>query len=223
MKHETLNSIIAILGLGIAIFSTAYQLWPEADRLNVTVESRVDIGLPTSIIEKAVPNATNGELDPAIGPISWKIRVYNDSDRNVSITKYDFLGLSNTRLFQTNAFRERLSAFDPSLNDQVLPDNIGPRETKAYLFSFFLPFTSQHNLLETCRPNSDNFKAFERCFFLNGYDLFGNKVMASKNINFPDDNISVEWVGVEFKPAFLIDLQTGDGSRFSTTFSYFPF
>lgn len=89
MKHETLNSIIALLGLGLAAVTAWQQFGPKSDSLSVVNEGRVDLGRMLDIASNGNIDPLTGESLPVLGPITWKIRVHNLSPHTVAIVSFD--------------------------------------------------------------------------------------------------------------------------------------
>jgi len=220
MKHETFYSIIAALGLVIALFVAAHQFWPQADQLDVVSEGIVDIGRPITIQRKAFMDPSSGTPEALVGSVTWKVRIHNSMDRTVSIVSYKLFGLSGDNLYYSSSFGEKLSSVTFPNEIQILPDNIGPRETKAYLLSTFMPIQDTE-MLDKCISHNRNLSEFGKCYFKAGMDMFGNPVTPYLD---EDGNVfGARWENGGEVPNFLLDIETADGSKFSTTFAYWPF
>lgn len=77
MKHETINSIVGVLGLVIASVTAVSQFWPEAERLQVVVEGRTETGRPVVVSGFGLLRGGDEKASPLFGPVSWKIRFFN--------------------------------------------------------------------------------------------------------------------------------------------------
>ena len=220
MKHEYFNSIVALLGLTVATVTAIFQFWPNADALQIVTESRVDVGKKVEITKFGAPNLNTGGTDPVFGPVTWKIRVYNPLDQGVSLVGYKFFQLDeNNQKIYSSAFADRLSPVGVSLNVLDLPDNIGARETKAYFFSFMVPFKNNAD----CNSKNANIHEFEKCFWAEGVDFLGNSVESTFDQSAPPKLIFTRWLGREHNPRFSLELETADGSFFKTEITYYPF
>lgn len=223
MKHETFNSIIAILGLSVAAITAWHQFVPVSDRVELTSEGRINLGRNLEVNPVGLGALYGGKPMSAAGPVTWKVRVYNASDRPVSIVSFSIFLLSeDDRKIQYSAMRERLSPYDSSLAEQMLPDKIGAREAKAYLISLSMPFERDQGGDPKCEDEVTRLRDLERCFFLKGRDLFGNPVTVTRYDSDPSGPISVRWDQGNASPRFSAVFETADGSEFETRLSYFP-
>lgn len=223
MKHQTFNSIIAALGLSLAATTAWYQFAPAADRIELTSEGRINLGRNLEFSPVGL-GALYGDRPMSVaGPVTWKVRVYNASDRPVSVVSFSVYLLSeNGGRVRYSAMRERLSPFDVSLAEQVLPDKIGAREAKAYLISLSMPFERDQNGDPKCEDEATQLRDLERCFFFKRRDLFGNPVSVTRYDSAPSGSFSVSWDQGHTGPHFSVVFETADGSQFATRLSYFP-
>lgn len=220
MKHETFNSIIAFLGLGLAAVTAWDQFGPKSDFIALANEGRIEVGRRLEIEPIGTIDTTTGRNQPVVGPVTWKIRVDNATDRPVSIVSFDaFLLGENSGRIQYSTMRESLLAFDPAMSVQALPENIPPNESRAYLVSLFVPFSSDEDTESKCDDSAESLGGLERCFLQKGRDMFGNQVEV---VDYGSAGISAQWTGGFSGPNFEIVLETADGSEFSTQLSFFP-
>lgn len=224
MKHETFNSILGALGLSLAAITAWYQFAPVSDKIDLVSEGRVNLGHSIEYQPAGLSVFFFGDAPMLVGgPVSWKIRAFNSTDRPISVVGYSvYLLNEDDRRIQASALKGRLSPFDASLTEQILPDSIASREAKAYLVSLSLPFTRDQSVENKCEDQTNQLRDLERCFFLKGRDLFGNPVNVTKYSPEPDAPISVSWRHKFKGPRFTIVLETADGSQFEAKFSYFP-
>lgn len=125
MKHETINSIVGVLGLFIASVTAVSQFWPEAERLQVVVEGRTETGRPVVVSGFGLLRSVDEKTSPLFGPVSWKIRLFNNTERNLSVVGYQFFQLTEDGArISSNAFRDSISQFDLSLAEQSFPFSI---------------------------------------------------------------------------------------------------
>ena len=224
MKHESVNSIIGVIGLLIACVTAWFQFAPTADRIQLVSEGRITTGHPIEVLPVGGLDVHTFQPLPVIGPVTWKIRITNNTDKVVSIVSFRVFQLDDAgKEFYNSTMSERLSIQDASLEAQRLPDNIGANETKGYLVSLMMPIIPHEVERSKCIQNVDNLKEIERCFYVLGRDLFGNDVDAVFDESTPQKVIQVSWQSRKQQPKFRVDIETADGSMFSSDLSYFPF
>lgn len=221
MKHATVNSIVGSLLLLVAAITAWFQFSPTSDRLQVVSEGRVLSGMPLRVAAGKVPDPQTGTLHPVLGPISWKVRVHNETDRVVSIVDWRmFLIFGDEGLAQYSSMKPTLSGVDPSLTPLSLPINIPARETTAYLVSAFIPFDRDALEQSACFDPLPQIQEAERCVYSTGKDIFGNPISIKRYDSAIEGAYSVHWVNQERTPRFLIELDTADGSQFSANLYY---
>ena len=224
MKHETINSIVGVLGLVIASVTAISQFWPEAERLQVVVEGRTDTGRPVVVSGFGLLRDGDEEPSPLFGPVSWKIRLFNDTDRNLSVVGYQILQLTEDgKKISSNTFRDSVSPFDLSLAEQPFPFSINGYDATAVVISLMVPFRKEGEGVEKCAVPQQSVQEFERCFFKQGRDLFGNQVDTIQYDNTGPDMFGVKWNGATYSPRFLVEFETASGEVFSAEISYYPF
>jgi len=223
MKHETFNSLLGAIGLCVALVTAWYQFAPTSDSIEIVSEGRVNLGRDLEYQPVGLGAAFDGVPMSVAGPVSWKIRVYNASDRPVSVVAFSvFLLSEDDEGIQYSAMHERLSPFDASLSEQYLPVGVAPREAKAFLVSLAMPFSRDQSADGSCENQTTRLRELERCFFLKGRDLFGNPVTVTKYDDEPEGPMSVSWDQDNKGPRFSVVFETADGSQFETRLSYFP-
>lgn len=223
MKHETFNSIIAVLGLSLAAITAWHQFVPGSDHVELANEGRVNLGQKLEVNPTGSLDLDKGTPAPTVGPVTWKVRVYNASDRPVSIVKFSLFLLGDTGgRFQYSGMNDMLSPYDAPLSTQVLPDNISERASKAYLISLSMPFAPDSSSVPKCEEQATQLRGLERCFFFKGRDLFDNPVTVTQHGSEPSGPISVSWDKGAEGPLFAAVFETADGSEFEVHLSYFP-
>jgi len=224
-----LGIVIGALGLGVASYTAWHQFSPVSDKLTVTSEGRTRLNVPVKIIENATIDPHSGKAVPVIGPIFWKFRIYNSSDRVVSIVKFDVFYIpENGSKAQYSSMNAELLRYETPLHLQEIPENLEPRNTKAYLLSLFIPFKPLSGESKECAKDAMILESIESCLFLNGRDLFGNVVTTKNFINSnnkesPDSHNLYSWEHGISGPDFLIEIETADGSNFNSPINYFYF
>ncbi len=156
--------------------------------------------------------------------MSWKIRLFNDTDRNLSVVGYQIFQLTEdgTKI-SSNAFRDRVSQFDLSLPEQSFPFKINGYDATVVVISLMVPFREESESIEKCPAPQQSIQQLERCFFKQGRDLFGNQVEAIQYDNAAPGMFSVKWSGATYSPRFLVEFETASGAIFSAPISYYPF
>ncbi|MEZ9443214.1 hypothetical protein AB4516_18185 [Vibrio sp. 10N.222.54.F12] len=208
-KHETINSVIGILGLIVASITAYHQFMPESDQLELEVSS-----ILTSVPLKQYYNFEDGISDEKLkisGPFFWKITAYNSLDRTVTIKDID------TKLFSDNGgfitySDMNLGIFNRKLDPLSLPLSINANEAKVILVGLKVPIVNEASCFSSENTRSD----IERCYYEKGYDLFGNTVTK----NSPN---SFSWDSFTKAPVFLSTIRTGDNSKIYNELSFYPF
>lgn len=224
MKHETINSIVGVLGLFIASVTAVSQFWPEAERLQVVVEGRTETGRPISVSGIGLLRGGDEKVSPLFGPVSWKIRLFNETERNLSVVGYRIFQLAEDGAkISSNAFKDEISQFDLSLAEQPFPFSMGGYAASAVVISFMVPFKKENQDAEKCAERHQSIEHIERCFLKQGRDLFGNQVEVIQYDTAVPDMFSVKWSGATYSPKFLVEFETASGAVFSAPISYYPF
>lgn len=220
MKRETINSIIALLGLGLAAVTAWYQFGPKSDVITLVSEGRLEVGKQLEIAPFGGVDPASKEIRPVAGPVTWKIRVQNLTDRTVSLVSFKvFLLGDDDSPITYSAMGEVLSPYDASLPVQSLPVNIPANESRAYLVSLFVPFQGDKDPHEKCDDVANSLRGLERCFLEKGRDMFGNRV---ELLNPGSELFHAMWTDSFNGPRFAVVLETADGSTFNTQLSFLP-
>lgn len=220
MKHKAINTVIALFGLGLAAVTAWHQFGPKRDVIMLASEGRVEVARQLKIEPFGGLDPESGESLPLAGPVTWKIRAHNPTDRTVSLVSFQvFLLSKDDSPIQYSAMRELLSPFDATLPVQDLPENIPANESRAYLVSLFAPFKTDEDPQAKCDDDATNLQALERCFFEKGRDMFGNPVEV---LDTGSGLFATRWLGSFEGPRFVVVLETADGSKFFTQLSFRP-
>jgi len=222
MKHETLNSIIAVCGFLLAGFSTLYQFRESPDNIAINIEGPVQTNNVLNIDSYTTTGFYDDDSPHVLaGPTYWKVVIFNDSDKPVSIIgKRLYLILEQGG----EAFYSRIGgnfySSDKSLSPISLPHNIEPYEAKGFLIDVTFPIVSGDEDDQKCHSSNKELREIEECFYRLGRDLFGNKVDAKFGT---DGAINyVQWKSQKRQPRFMLEIHTADGSEFKTQLKYFP-
>lgn len=220
MKHEYINSIGVILGLCLGAVTAWHQFGPQKDTIMLTTEHRVDVGAKLEIEPIGTLSLTTGENQPVLGPVTWKIRADNPTDRAISLVSFKaFLLTEDGSPVYYSTMREQLSPLDAPLSILRLPENIPPHESRAYLISLFVPYVSDEDTRNKCDENAIKLRVIERCFFKKGRDIFGNKM---KYRDIEGGNFVATMEEPFEGPKFAVIFETADGSKFVTQLSFLP-
>lgn len=220
MKHEVINSIGVILTICLGVVTAWHQFSPQKDTITLTTESRVETGAKLEVQPFGAIDIDTGEGRPVLGPVTWKIRVYNPTDRFISLVSFETFLLTTEGLpVYYSAMRERLSPIDAPLSAQPLPENIPPYESRAYLVSLSVPYKAGEDSQSRCEEKVTSIQDIELCFFQSGRDLFGNKV---EYVDTEGGGFAAIMQKAFNGPRFAVIFETADGSRFSTYLSFLP-
>ncbi|WP_137153458.1 hypothetical protein [Rhizobium sp. FKL33] len=224
MKHETINSVVGVLGLLTATITAISQFWPEDDNIQVVVESRIETDRPIKILGVGLLKSHDVEPSPMLGPISWKVRIFNENDKPVSLVDYRvFQILENNMPIYTSDTSPILENFSPIMDEQKTPFTIAPHEAKAFVLSLNIPFKKLAGNHIKCDAELSSMRKFERCLLENGRDLFGNKVIYNIKFTTGVDNLwSFRWEE-QFSPKYILEFKTASGKKFVSRFDYFLF
>ncbi|EGR2558865.1 hypothetical protein DX887_24070 [Vibrio alginolyticus] len=209
MKHETINSIIGILGLGIASVTAYHQFVPPSDTLEIEV-TPVPSNQPLKELVQFQDGLTD-EVRKLSGPFFWKFTAYNSLDRTVTIKEIHTKLLSDVGgLIDYGDLS--VGTFDRDLAPLHLPVSIDAHEAKVIFLALNIPVKYQ----EQCEISNSTVNDLEKCYYQYGHDLFGNKVESlATGI--------VRWEGIPKSPSFISTVKTGDNSELRKTLNYFPF
>ncbi len=165
MKHQAINSIGVILTLCLGVV-TAWHQFHQKDTITLTTENRVETGTRLEVQPFGAIDVDTGESQPVLGPVTWKIRVHNPTDRSVSLVSFEaFLLTTEDSPVYYSAMRERLSPIDAPLSAQPLPENIPPYESRAYLVSLFVPYKAGEDSQSKCEEKVASIQEIQLCFF----------------------------------------------------------
>lgn len=225
MKHETVNSIVGVLGLVIATVTAVSQFWPETEKLKVVAERRIDTGRGVEFSGLGVLDPSKMDFSPTVGPVGWKIRLFNDSNQPISIVGYKLSQLSgNGSRVESSSFKDRLVFADTSQNEQSFPFSIAPHESVAKIILLMIPYQNETDNAPSCVKEYSVVRQFEKCLFKKGRDLFGNKVDFIGDYFSEDEGWGAVWSGVpQNGPRFEVSFETASGSFFRTDFSYYSY
>lgn len=225
MIHKTINSVVAVFGLILASVTAWHQFVPIPDSIILTTEMRYDWGHKISFKDAPFFETSLNPYNKIMGPVFWKVRIYNNLDRGVSIIGYDVFHIGEDGSTQYYSdMHERFAFFGGDPQKLHFPYNIDSRTGRAVLVGINIPIAAGDELMEICVEPNITLAEFERCFIEESdSDFFGNEVRVGysdeKLGNFLFSIISASQIS---QPQFVLILETADGSRFSTELLYYP-
>lgn len=231
LAHETINTVIALIAIAIASATAWNQFRLPSDRLIIASEGRANFKNLVQVSATPLPLLPGGRPNPIVGPVFWKVLIYNERDRPVSLVKFEtFLLPEVGKLVQYSGLRHSIVHADKPQTDLNTPINLGPREARAIYVGLKIPVENDPSDKDKCIRSGVRIKHIERCFFKRGRDLFGNKVeakfftpaLANSDNDIETEEFMVTWDGPRFSPTFLFNVWTADGSVFPVTITYYP-
>lgn len=181
MKRENINTIIAMLGLILAVYGNYKQFKPETDKLELTVNTG-EIGSSELELNKdfSVPKALYGDDTRLAGPVSVILEISNNMNRPVTIKKID------VELIKDGTAINYSSMFNPldkkTLDNLYSPTTIAEHNVKKIELRINIPIHYNDKLpscfrsIKTNKLKADQYSNVRFCYYKNGVDLLGNKV-----------------------------------------------
>lgn len=181
MKRENINTIIALSGLIIAACSYYNQFKPEADKLEVAVNTGFVASSELELNnDTAVPRALYGDHARFAGPASIILEVSNNMSRPVTIKKIE------VELIKDGAAVSYASMFNPldqkTSANLLSPTTISEHSVKKIELRINIPIYYNEKVSSCFKKNkiaklqSEGFGNVRFCYYKNGIDLLGNKV-----------------------------------------------
>lgn len=217
-----LITLVTVAGLIIAALTYIYTVQYKPDKLKITLRNRVlDVGT-IDIIHNGAYDLNNIGFDPVIGPLAWNIEVFNPISRTVTITDFKvYYTSASGRASQYSRMKPTLSSRQNAGETVALPISIPSGEAKAYILSLYVPIHPNIKQEEFCLSEGQDIFGIERCFGGFGSDLFGNPV-ETEVVDYPDlKSTSYTYKSFPKGPSFLLELETGDGTKESLELGYF--
>ena len=209
MKHETVNSIIGVLGLLIASITAYHQFVPPSDQLDIEVVSVPSTQPLNEYVE--FQDGLSEEVRKLSGPFFWEFTVYNSLDRTVTIKELETKLLTDIGSLIDYSDLS-IGTFDRNLVPLQLPLSINAHEAQVIVLALNIPVKYQ----EHCKISGSTVQELEQCYYQYGHDLFGNEI---ERLAYG----AVQWKGLPKSPSFISTITTGDNSQLSKTLSFFSF
>lgn len=211
-KIEYINTTIAILGLVVASVTAYSEFRTKPDDLSVTSKGRIISQDVLSVNAGIGPTRDAGIFGPLVGPISWEIQVFNPSARPVTITAFKVFHPSGFGpMSHYSGMNEKLAVKGSSSVELALPDVISEGHAKTYTLSLYVPTKPTVEQERICLNENKPLLDLERCFYSLGTDLFGNRAIKSEYTS-PDMQV-ISYGGIPAGPEFILEIETGDGSK----------
>lgn len=182
MKRETFNTIIALLGLALAAFSTFNQLRPEKDVLDFSTQAGFDSKDYFKLARQAnLPKEIFGENTKLAGPAFIRLEIANNMNRPVTVKKINltFINKNNNELFYSSLF-DGEGGSDAFLSN--IPVTLAEHTVKNINMSINIPIFYKEDFAE-CFENKRILKGenksvneVEYCYYSKGKDLIGNAI-----------------------------------------------
>ncbi|MCG8038445.1 MAG: hypothetical protein JAZ19_15550 [Candidatus Thiodiazotropha taylori] len=80
MSHENINTLIASIGLLIALVTAWHQFGPAPDELDIEVTGKFEFSTPFESL-RPFPKINGGPERIIAGPVFWEAVLYNKLDR----------------------------------------------------------------------------------------------------------------------------------------------
>ncbi len=221
INHENINTVLAALALLLAVPAAWNQFRPPRDRIDLLSAERVDLGEPINVTASLpLLGPTPG---PLVGPVYWKVVLYNPLDRAVTVASIDafFLAPFSKGLAQYSGMVDSLRSGSTPSESVSAPISIEAHEATSVLIGLDIPTAadSPQSPPHSCLTEGSTLQRAERCRFEEGSDLFGNPV---KSQNPAGSALAVTWTGSMLEPRYIVKVKTADGSQFTTVLNYYP-
>ncbi|MEN4683826.1 hypothetical protein [Pantoea agglomerans] len=181
IKRESINTIIATLGLIVAAGSYYNQFKSESDKLEVVVNTGFvassELELNNDI---AVPKALYGDHARFVGPASIILEVSNNMSRPVTIKKIEVELIKDSAAV---SYAGMFNPLDQKTSDNLLsPTTISEHSVKKIELRINIPIYYDERVsscFKKSKPAKLQVEEFGNvifCYYKNGIDLLGNKV-----------------------------------------------
>ncbi len=217
MKREDVNTIIAVLALVISGVSVWFQVRPVNDELTF-IEARPDNLWPLKESKFSLIEAGRGDqTSRVISPVKWNVLLVNPLDRPVSIIGARLFTQDEHGLEWSSSMLKQV-AFASKDTWSSVPFDVPAYSSQRLFIESELPISPEAEL-ECPVENSLTLGELENCYFRQGFDLFGNEVVATF---FSEKGRLVEWKDQSRSPRLVLELSTGDGSKLNIPIEFYP-
>ena len=236
MKHETINSVVAVLSLLLSTTVFFVQFGPKSDALVVTNEGEIRHHLYWNEEDSVVIATDSKKNKHVLGfPSKWKVRLYNPSSRAVSVTSFrvtaePFPGkpIEDKTKFDSaieSILREALEVELPvypalaakineTWSDELSPIRLQPQQAVDVVIAplhFFYRYEDDEH--ENCILSTKTINDIKNCYAERGKNVYG----AAQKIH---PNIEGEYIvdlNDDANPHYRLQVNTGDGSTYSVS------
>ncbi|WP_350312652.1 hypothetical protein OHJ28_17820 [Dickeya fangzhongdai] len=179
MKHENLNTFIAVIGLGLAAFSTFMQLKPQRDALDVIATASNANNKGFYLKEGTLPTEFFGKSRSLAGPYDINLEITNNLNRTVTIKAIEIkfiINGGNTIYYNDMMYSE----IDRDILNTPIPYDA--HSVKRLKISLNIPIIYDDRFRKCFHPTgfiSEHDKYFDSiryCYYSNDTDMMDNKV-----------------------------------------------
>ena len=217
IKHETVNSLFS--GLALLISGLAYygQYLDNSDELSIVVKDASRDYIVNVIKDVRYYDDETDTDHPVVGPLLYRIQIFNPTNRNVTITDHEVFPLNGKGdpdfYFGYGGNLLNFDDFRPIPITVELP----PGQARFFWLKINIPIISTESLRQECLVGDEPLYDIEWCFLNNGYDIFGNKVQR----DFVSPLYYHAQADKESGPSFELKITTGDGTDEKAVFHYY--
>ncbi|ECH0718640.1 TPA: hypothetical protein ROI13_001625 [Escherichia coli] len=179
MKHENVNTIIAVAGLGLAAFSTFMQFKPQQDILDIVVTADNSDNRGFFLKGKPLPDEIFGDSKILAGPYNLFFEISNNINRPVTIKGVDIKLLDD----KGSPIDYRDTVYSESDKKTLTnPVQYEPHTVKRFNVAINIPIVYGKEFNKCFHPTGfivDQHRYFgdiRFCYYSEGVDFFGNKV-----------------------------------------------
>ncbi len=172
MKHENINTLVALLGLSLAVYSVFLQVREKPDDLLV---GRAFLDYELLKLSDGDAPVKKGDSYIQKFDTIWAHDVYNPMDRAVSVNYMAMSVAQNSTMYPGGLPAGFLSDRYSNGTGLQLPITMDPRQSRRFFWKLptFIKFSEQNSSL--CYDSQISLFEFESCLNNQGFDLFGNK------------------------------------------------
>jgi hypothetical protein len=217
--HELLSNSISLIALILSIITAYFQFKPQNESIQIVSQQKILTGYAIKIGIGGLPLPNNSVSTNEIGPITWKIVVFNPTERPLSLTDLSVrYAHPQGDIQQSGMLLNIASGTDRIAID--FPIQIAAREAKSIFISLKIPvkLPSDKNILR-CKENLSSIENFESCIYNFGFDIFGNSVKRLVPKQFGG---IVQWDKWPDAPIFRATIRTAGNASAATILTYYP-
>ncbi|MBG6246577.1 hypothetical protein CS369_21000 [Candidatus Symbiopectobacterium sp. 'North America'] len=179
MKHESINTFIAVIGLGLAAFSTFMQLKPQSDALDIIATTSNAKNKGFYLKEGNLPTELFEESRSLAGSYDVTLEITNNLNRTVSIKAIEIKFIIN----EGNAiyYNDMIySEFDRNILNTPIPyEAYSVKRLKIFLN---IPIIYDDRFRKCFHPTrfiseyDKYFDSIKHCYYSKNTDMMDNKV-----------------------------------------------